>query len=86
MPIAHGLNQGQVDPRGIGGVDSDDDLLAPGRVSELLEHLLKQGIFRLIAGIVLTLDYSETHRETLDVPLGHQNDDLDAEDIGVVLT
>jgi hypothetical protein len=84
MPIARGLNQGQVDPRGIGGVGSDG-LLAPGRASELLEHLLKQGIFRLIAGIVLTLDYSKTHREALDVLLCYQNDDLDVEDIGVVL-
>jgi hypothetical protein len=71
MPIAHGLNQGQVDRRGIGGVGSDDDLQAPSRAPELLELRLKQGVFGLIAGIVLTPDYSETHRETIDIPLGH---------------
>jgi hypothetical protein len=45
----------------------------------------KQGIFGLISGIVGTTDEREIRWDAISIPLGHEEDDPKAEDIGMVL-
>jgi hypothetical protein len=61
IPVAQRLDQGQVGPGGVGGIDGGDHLLAPGRASEFLEHLPKQGVFGLVVGIVAAGQTGQEH-------------------------
>jgi hypothetical protein len=63
-----------------------DPLLAPSRRRELLEHLAKQRIFGLVAGVVLAPEQRAVHRNAIDAPLGHEEHDPEAEHIRMMLT
>jgi hypothetical protein len=84
-PLAERLDQGQIGSRGIGGIGSDEDLLAPGRTPEILPHLPKQRIVGLVGGVVGTPDPRKIYRHAIDIPLGHEAHDPKAEDLGMVL-
>jgi hypothetical protein len=85
VPLAQRLDQRHIGLRGLGGIGSDHDLLAPDRPSAFVEHLPKQGIFGLVVGIILAPDHGEIYRETIDMPWRHEPDDPEAKDIGIVL-
>jgi hypothetical protein len=84
VPVAQRLDNGQIDPGGVSRIGGDHDLLAPGRAPELLQHLAKQGVFGLVVGIVFPSDQGEIYRDAIDIPLGHKEDDAEAEDIRMV--
>jgi len=61
-PLAQLLDQGQIVSGGISGIRHGNDLLAPGRWLELSEHLAKQRMFGLVAGVVLAPEQCEVHQ------------------------
>ena len=82
-PIAQVLDQGQLGPRGVGGIGGDHELLAPGRAPKILQHVPKQRVFGLVVGLVYAPNEGENHRTPRDVPLGHEDDDPNAIDVGM---
>jgi hypothetical protein len=85
LPGAQLLNQGHVRPGGRGGVGDDDELLGPGWGPEVAQPLAAQGVFGLIGGIVLAPEQRTIDRDTIDAPLGQQNDEAESEPIRMVL-
>src|SRR5262245_40196712 len=73
-----GLNGLQIGPRRIGGIRHDHDFFTPRGQNDVLEHGPKQGVLGLIARAAFGFDEAKSQRNTVDIPLGDQQDDLQA--------
>ena len=70
-PVAS-LNGLQISPRGVGGIGHHYDLLTPCGQDDLLEHLPKEGVLRLIAGAAFGLDQPKGQGYAVHIPLGQE--------------
>jgi hypothetical protein len=76
------LNGLEICPRGIGGIGHHDQPFAPRGQHEALKHFSKEGVFRPIAFTPFGFQQPKGQRNTVDIPLGNEQDHMQPKGIG----